>query len=139
MPLLVWPVVRFLCYPADDYLRQGGYVIVIVCLSVSNFAQKTSKRICTIFSGKIRNKPLNKWSNFGGDSNHSLNTGIVFRIRHYREIWNVVNGGKSAAHTNSPDGGTCLQEFVHKRCLNDHYLHGQMPKDALSTGQLQCR
>jgi len=39
------------------YLRQGGYVIVVVCLSVclsvGNFAQKTSERICMKFSGKV--------------------------------------------------------------------------------------
>jgi len=33
------------------YLRQGGYVIVLVCLSVSNFAQKLP-------------------NGFGGDPNH---------------------------------------------------------------------
>ena len=38
-------------------------------------------------------------------------TGIVFRIRHYWEIRKVVNGHKSAADTDLPDGGsgkTCL-------------------------------
>ena len=43
--------------------------------------------------------------NFAGDPDHRLNTGIVFRIRHYLEIWKVANGHKSAAHTDSPDGG----------------------------------
>jgi len=32
--------------PAVYYLRQGGYVFVVVCLFVSNFAKKTSQRIC---------------------------------------------------------------------------------------------
>ena len=44
---------------------------------------------------------------------HCLDTGIVFRIRDYWEIQKVVNGHKSAAHTDSPDGGTgktCLAE-----------------------------
>jgi len=47
------------------------------------------------FSGK-------KLLNFGGDLDHRLDTGIVFRIRHYWEIWKVVNGHKSAAHTDLP-------------------------------------
>jgi len=38
-----------------------------VCLSVSNFAQKTSKRICMKFSGKVGNGPRNKRLNFDGD------------------------------------------------------------------------
>ena len=29
---------------------------------------------------------------FDGDRSHRLDTGIVFRIRHYWEIWEVVNG-----------------------------------------------
>ena len=37
----------------SDYLLQGGYVIVVVCLFVSlfvsNFAQKLPKRICMKF------------------------------------------------------------------------------------------
>ena len=32
-----------------------------------------------------------------------------------------------------------LQEFVHKRCSDVHHLHGQMPRDAFCTGQLQCQ
>jgi len=42
-----------------------------------------------------------------------MDTGIVFRIRHYWEIRNVVSRHKSAAHTDWPDGGsgkTCLAE-----------------------------
>ena len=48
------------------YLREGGYVIVVVCLSVclflsvSNFAQKNFERICMKFSGKVGNGPMNK-------------------------------------------------------------------------------
>ena len=37
-------------YRIGYYLRQGGYVIVVVCLFVSNFAKKTSERICMKFS-----------------------------------------------------------------------------------------
>jgi len=58
------------------------------------------------FSTNVSNGPLNKWLNFGGDIDHRLDTGIVFRIRHYWEIRKVVKGHKSAAHTDSPDGGT---------------------------------
>jgi len=45
--------------PCTDYLHQGGYVIIVVCLSVSN-CTKTSKRICMKFSGKVGNGPVNK-------------------------------------------------------------------------------
>jgi len=41
------------------------------------------------FSGKVGNGPA---LNFGGDPDHRLDTGIVFRIRHYWEIRKVVNG-----------------------------------------------
>jgi len=34
------------------------------------------------FSGKVGNGPMNKGLNFGGDSDH-LDTGTVFRFRHY--------------------------------------------------------
>ena len=44
------------------------------------------------FSPKVGNGPLNKWLNFGGDPVQCLDTGIVFRIRHYWEIRNVENG-----------------------------------------------
>jgi len=59
-------------------------------LSLSNFAQKLRKLICMNFSGKVGNGPMNKWLNFGGDPDHSLDTGIVFQICHYWEIWKVV-------------------------------------------------
>ena len=58
------------------------------------------------FSGKVGSGPVNKRLNFGDDPDHRLDTGIVFRIRHYCEIRKVVNGYKFAAHTDSPDGGT---------------------------------
>jgi len=35
--------------------------------------------------------PMNKWLDFGGDPDHHLDTGIVFRIDHYWEIWKVVS------------------------------------------------
>ena len=64
---------------------------------------------------KAGNGPLNKL-NFGGDPGNSLDTGIVFRIRHYWEIPKLVNGYKSAAHTDSPDDGTgktCRGGVIH--------------------------
>jgi len=45
-----------------------------------------------------------------------VDTGIVFRIRHYWEIRKLLNGHKSAAHTDSLDDGTdkmCLCWGVH--------------------------
>jgi len=68
------------------------------------------------FSGKVGSGPLNRCLHFGGDPGHYLDTGIVFRIRHCWEIRKVVNGYKSAAHTDSPDGGagkTCLGGGMH--------------------------
>jgi len=58
------------------------------------------------FSGKVSNGPMSKQLNFGGDPDHCLDTGIVFRICHYCEIRKVVNGHKSAVHIDLPDGGT---------------------------------
>jgi len=92
------------------------FSLLFVCLSVRNFAQKTTERICMKFSGKVGNGPLNKLLNFGGDPDHRLDTGIVFRIRHYWEKRKVVHGHKSAADTDSPDGGTgksCLGGGMH--------------------------
>jgi len=42
------------------------------------------------FLGKVGNGPLNKLLNFDVDPDHRLDTGIVFRIRHYWEIRKVV-------------------------------------------------
>jgi len=70
------------------------------------------------FSEKFGNGAMNKWLNFGGNPNHRLDTVIVFRIRRYCwEIRKVVNGHKSAGHTNSPGGGTgktCLGGGMHR-------------------------
>jgi len=61
---------RFFCSRVFITSAKEGYVFVVVCLSVclfvSNFAQKTSKRICMKFSGTVGNGPMNKWLNFGG-------------------------------------------------------------------------
>jgi len=47
------------------------------------------------FSAKIDNGPLKKRLNFGGGPDHRLNTGIVFWIRHHRDIRKAANGYKS--------------------------------------------
>jgi len=38
------------------------------------------------FSEKVGNGPLNKRLNFGGDPDHVVDTGIIFRNSHYLEI-----------------------------------------------------
>ena len=58
------------------------------------------------FSGYVGNGPVNKHLNFSGNPNHHQDTGIVFQLRHYWEIRKVINGHKSTAHGDSPDGGT---------------------------------
>jgi len=68
------------------------------------------------FSQKVGNGPMNKWLNFGGNLDHRLDTGIVFRIRHYWEIQQVDDEHKSAARTDLPDGDTgktCLGGGMH--------------------------
>jgi len=55
------------------------------------------------FSGKVCNGPVNKRLNFGGEADR--------RASGYRDCFldsslrKVVNGHKSAAHSDSPDGG----------------------------------
>jgi len=57
---------------------------LFVCLSLCQLAtlRKNFQRIYFKFSRKVGNGPVNKRLNFGGDPDHRLNTGIVFRIRH---------------------------------------------------------
>ena len=74
-------------------------------MSVSNFERNFRTDLHEIFREDWQS-PVNKWLNSGGDPDHRLDTGIVFRIRHYWEIRKVINGHKSAADTDSPDGGT---------------------------------
>jgi len=72
------------------------------------------------FSGKVGNGSVKKLLDFGIDPDHRLDSGIVFRIRHYWEIRKVLNGHKSAAHTDSPDGSTgktCLGGDTHSPSL----------------------
>ena len=93
-----------------NYLRQGGYVFVVVCLSVClsvcNFAQKSFwTDLHAIFREDWQWVSSKQIIQFGGDPDRRLDTGIVFRIRHYWEIRKVVNGD-SFIHTDSPDGVT---------------------------------
>jgi len=60
-----------------------------VCLSVCNFAQKLQNRFAWNFQGALAMGQVNRWLNFGGSPFHHLDTGIVFWIRHYWEIWKV--------------------------------------------------
>jgi len=75
------------------------------------------------FSGKVGNEPTNKWLNFGGDPDHRLDTGTVFRIRHYWEIRKVViNAHKSAARTDGGTRKTCLGGGMHSPSASSIYL-----------------
>ena len=47
-------------------------------------------------SRKVDNGPMNKWLNFGGDLDHPLATGIVFRIRHYWDMRKVASSDCAA-------------------------------------------
>jgi len=58
---------------------------LFVCLSACLFAQKLPNAFAWHFQGRLAMGPVNKWLNFGGDPDHRLHTGIVFRIRHYWE------------------------------------------------------
>jgi len=88
---------------------------LFVCLlSVSNFAQKLPNTdLQEIF------RECWQWATeqlIRGDPDHCLDTGMVFQICHYWEIWKVVNGHKTAAPTVSPDSGTgktCLGRGMH--------------------------
>ena len=73
---------------------------------------------------KVGNGQVNKRLNCGGDPSRRLDTGVVFRIRHYCEIRKLANRHKSAAYTDSPDGGsakTCLGGGMH--CPNASSLN----------------
>jgi len=47
-------------------------------------------------SRNVGNGPMNKWLNFGGDPDHPLATGIVFRIRHYWDMRKVASSDCAA-------------------------------------------
>jgi len=74
------------------------------CLSISNFAQKLPDLHDFFMEGW-------QWANeqmmeFWWRSGSPFGYRDSFRIHHYWKIWKVVNGHKSAAHTDSPDVGT---------------------------------
>jgi len=71
---------------------------------------------------------MNKRLNCGGDLDHCLDTGIVFQIRHYWEIQKLVNGHKSAADTDSLNGGT-----------GKTYLDGGMHCPCASSSSCDCK
>ena len=53
-------------------------VCLSLCLSVcQQLCAKSSERICMKFSETVSNGPVNKWLNFGVDSDYYLDTGIV--------------------------------------------------------------
>jgi len=68
------------------YLRQGGYVIVVVCLFVCLLAtlRKTFEWICMKFSGNVGNWPVNKQLNFGGNPDHGFGSRSV--SRHWQDV-----------------------------------------------------
>jgi len=55
------------------------------------------------FSEKVGNGPTNKCVNFGGDPDHRLDTGIVFRTSHCWEIQKLVVSTDRAAQRCSLD------------------------------------
>ena len=79
----------FLPPPRSICTRRCLSLCLFVCLLAT--LRKTSEWIYMKFSGKVGNGPVNKWLNFGGDPGHHLGKGIVFRIRHYWELWKVVS------------------------------------------------
>jgi len=72
-------------YVHDDIVitsaKEDMFSSLFVCLLA-----KKCERICMKFSGKVANGPLKKMINFGGDPDHRLDTGFVFRILPYWEI-----------------------------------------------------
>ena len=70
------------------------FVCLFVCLSLSNFAPKRPKIPTHLHEnfGEGWQWPMNEKLYFYGYPNLRLDTGIVFRIRHYWEIQKVVNG-----------------------------------------------
>jgi len=70
---------------AKEHMSSSFFVRLCLATLRENF-----KRICMKFLVNVDNGPMKKRLNFGGDLNHRLDTGIVFRIRHYWEIRKVV-------------------------------------------------
>jgi len=103
---------------------QGGYVFV--CLSVCyHHCARTSKWICTKFSWKVGNGPMNKRLNFGGDLDHHLDTEIVFRICYYWEIRKVVSTNCtaeccSAGHAQAGIAVATITSLCHRPTTDSH-------------------
>jgi len=63
------------------YLRQGGYVFVVVCLFVClQLCAKTSERICMKFSGKFGNRASEQMTKFCRRSGSRIRIQIWIRI-----------------------------------------------------------
>jgi len=82
--------------------------------------------MCMKVSGKVGNRPMNNCLNFGGDSDHRLNTWIVFRIRHYCEIRKVVSSDCAALRCRA---GRALAGIDH------HSNYGVITSPALGGGR----
>ena len=80
---LEWSVKWVISHRVRSCLRQGGYVIVVVCrsvcLSVSNFAQKLPNGFARNFQKTLA---MGHWTDYkilvAMNPDHRLNTGIVF-------------------------------------------------------------
>jgi len=107
------PDITMLCSPdvspAVYYLRQGGYVFVVVCLFVRNFAKKSFPTdLHEIFreGWQRANEQMTKfWWRSGSPSEYRN----CFRIRHYWEIRKVVStdcAGRRCRAGHAPAGIT---------------------------------
>jgi len=67
------------------YLCQGGYVFVVVCLSVcllATLCKNVQTDLHEIFTEGC-NEPVNKWLNFGGSLDHGSAYGSRSVSRHW--------------------------------------------------------
>jgi len=75
--------------------------------------------------------PVNKWLHFGGDPDHRLDTGIVFRICHYWEIRSGINRVPTA-----------LCEAAVRRHINYNVItppaHDTQPRKTWLGGGIHC-
>jgi len=77
------------------------------------------------FSRKVGSGLVNKRLNFGGDPDHRLDKGIVFRIRHYWEIRKVVSTDCaarrcSAEHTVAGVAIETMTSLRHRSTTDNH-------------------
>jgi len=87
--------------PAKEDMQSS----LFVCLSVSNFAQKTSERICMKFSMKRWQWAMKKWLNFGGDPYYGSGSGPWRRYALFQCFWFIVIDSKEG--NNSDDRNHC--------------------------------